>query len=181
MWSSFLRCSRPVLGPARKDIVRKRPVRIRILSISALASGRTRAPRTMHNQRTEAIRHKEARSHASRIAQGRHQSNRVIGPAIQRTGDRLRSAAGDSVRPDRPSDPHRISLAGGDGDESWEANDAPPASAEVWGPGYGTESNYLRLYVRQLRQKLVDDPARPQWITTEPGLGYRWLQEPARE
>jgi two-component system KDP operon response regulator KdpE len=52
---------------------------------------------------------------------------------------------------------------------------------KVWGPGYGTESNYLRLYVRQLRQKLGDDPARPKWITTEPGLGYRWLQEPARD
>jgi two-component system KDP operon response regulator KdpE len=51
----------------------------------------------------------------------------------------------------------------------------------VWGPGYGTESNYLRLYVRQLRQKLADDPAQPKWITTEPGLGYRWLPEPARE
>ena len=50
---------------------------------------------------------------------------------------------------------------------------------KVWGPGYGTESNYLRLYVRQIRQKLHDDPARPKWITTEPGLGYRWLQETA--
>jgi two-component system, OmpR family, KDP operon response regulator KdpE len=48
----------------------------------------------------------------------------------------------------------------------------------VWGPGYGTESNYLRLYVRQLRKKLNDDPANPTWITTEPGLGYRWLPEP---
>ncbi len=51
---------------------------------------------------------------------------------------------------------------------------------KVWGPGYGTESNYLRLYIRQLRQKLGDDPARPKWITTEPGLGYRWLKEPTR-
>lgn len=51
----------------------------------------------------------------------------------------------------------------------------------VWGPGYGTESNYLRLYVRQLRQKLLDDPARPTWITTEPGLGYRWLLDPNRD
>ena len=48
----------------------------------------------------------------------------------------------------------------------------------VWGPGYGTESHYLRLYVRQLRQKLHDDPAAPRWITTEPGVGYRWLPEP---
>jgi two-component system KDP operon response regulator KdpE len=50
---------------------------------------------------------------------------------------------------------------------------------KVWGPGYGTESNYLRLYVRQLRQKLGDIPSEPRWITTEPGLGYRWLPEPA--
>lgn len=49
----------------------------------------------------------------------------------------------------------------------------------VWGPGYGTESNYLRLYVRQLRQKLGDKPSEPRWITTEPGLGYRWLPEPS--
>jgi two-component system, OmpR family, KDP operon response regulator KdpE len=48
----------------------------------------------------------------------------------------------------------------------------------VWGPGYGTESNYLRLYVRQIRQKLGDMPSSPRWITTEPGLGYRWLPEP---
>src|SRR5918992_2641105 len=41
---------------------------------------------------------------------------------------------------------------------------------KVWGPQYGTESNYLRLYVRQLRQKLGDDPSSPRWITTEPGL-----------
>ena len=51
---------------------------------------------------------------------------------------------------------------------------------KVWGPGYGTESNYLRLYVRQLRQKLGDSPSEPRWITTEPGLGYRWLPEPSR-
>jgi two-component system, OmpR family, KDP operon response regulator KdpE len=49
---------------------------------------------------------------------------------------------------------------------------------KVWGPGYGTESNYLRLFVRQLRQKLRDKPSDPRWITTEPGLGYRWLAEP---
>jgi two-component system, OmpR family, KDP operon response regulator KdpE len=50
---------------------------------------------------------------------------------------------------------------------------------KVWGPGYGTESNYLRLYVRQLRQKLGDTPSSPRWITTEPGLGYRWLPDPS--
>ena len=49
---------------------------------------------------------------------------------------------------------------------------------KVWGPGYGTESNYLRLFVKQLRRKLGDKPSQPHWITTEPGLGYRWLPEP---
>ncbi len=49
---------------------------------------------------------------------------------------------------------------------------------KVWGQGYGTESHYLRLYVKQLREKLGDRPSAPVWITTEPGLGYRWLPEP---
>jgi two-component system KDP operon response regulator KdpE len=46
---------------------------------------------------------------------------------------------------------------------------------QVWGRGYGSESNYLRVYVGQLRQKLGDDAANPRLILTEPGIGYRWL------
>jgi two-component system KDP operon response regulator KdpE len=49
---------------------------------------------------------------------------------------------------------------------------------KVWGPSYQTESDYLRTFVRQLRQKLGDDPAAPRFIVTEPGLGYRWMPEP---
>jgi two-component system, OmpR family, KDP operon response regulator KdpE len=45
---------------------------------------------------------------------------------------------------------------------------------KVWGPAYQTESDYLRTFVRQLRQKLGDDSAAPRFIVTEPGLGYRW-------
>jgi two-component system, OmpR family, KDP operon response regulator KdpE len=45
---------------------------------------------------------------------------------------------------------------------------------KVWGRGYGTESPYLHVYVRQLRQKLGDDAAMPRFIITEPGVGYRW-------
>jgi len=45
----------------------------------------------------------------------------------------------------------------------------------VWGPEYGTESNYLRVYVGQLRKKLGDDAANPRLILTEPGIGYRWI------
>ena len=45
---------------------------------------------------------------------------------------------------------------------------------KVWGRGYGNESHYLHVYVRQLRQKLGDDAAMPRFIITEPGVGYRW-------
>ena len=43
----------------------------------------------------------------------------------------------------------------------------------VWGPSYEQETNYLRVYIRQLRQKIEPDPARPRHIITEPGVGYR--------
>jgi two-component system KDP operon response regulator KdpE len=52
---------------------------------------------------------------------------------------------------------------------------------KVWGPSYGTESHYLRVFMRQLRKKLGDDPNRPTYIVTEPGLGYSWKAEPERE
>jgi two-component system KDP operon response regulator KdpE len=45
---------------------------------------------------------------------------------------------------------------------------------EVWGPEYGTETQYLRVYASQLRKKLQDDPERPR-LLTEPGVGYRLL------
>jgi two-component system KDP operon response regulator KdpE len=44
---------------------------------------------------------------------------------------------------------------------------------EVWGPGYGRESNYLRVYANQLRRKLEPDPTRPRYLLTDPGQGYR--------
>jgi two-component system KDP operon response regulator KdpE len=47
----------------------------------------------------------------------------------------------------------------------------------VWGQGYGTETTYLRTYVRALRRKLGDDAASPGLIVTEPGVGYRWVAE----
>jgi two-component system KDP operon response regulator KdpE len=46
---------------------------------------------------------------------------------------------------------------------------------EVWGPAYGAESNYLHVYVTQLRRKLEPDPSRPQYLLTEPGAGYRLI------
>jgi two-component system KDP operon response regulator KdpE len=45
---------------------------------------------------------------------------------------------------------------------------------EVWGPQYQTETNYLRVHLANLRRKLEPDPARPRYLITEPGLGYRF-------
>jgi len=48
---------------------------------------------------------------------------------------------------------------------------------EVWGPRYETETNYLRVYMAQLRRKLERDPASPRHLLTEPGIGYRFVCE----
>jgi two-component system KDP operon response regulator KdpE len=44
----------------------------------------------------------------------------------------------------------------------------------VWGPEYGNEPDYLRSYVKTLRKKIEDDPGRPEYILTEPWVGYRF-------
>jgi two-component system, OmpR family, KDP operon response regulator KdpE len=49
----------------------------------------------------------------------------------------------------------------------------------VWGPGYADATGNLRLYMAQLRRKLEPDPARPRWLLTEPGMGYRYQPDPA--
>jgi two-component system KDP operon response regulator KdpE len=49
--------------------------------------------------------------------------------------------------------------------------------AEVWGPGRGDETHYVRVYMAALRRKIERDPARPRLLVTEPGVGYR-LREP---
>lgn len=45
---------------------------------------------------------------------------------------------------------------------------------DVWGPEYRTETNYLRLYLAQVRRKLEPEPSRPRYFLTEPGMGYRF-------
>ncbi len=45
---------------------------------------------------------------------------------------------------------------------------------EVWGPGYENAQGNLRLYMAQLRRKLEDEPSRPRYLLTEPGMGYRF-------
>lgn len=48
---------------------------------------------------------------------------------------------------------------------------------DVWGPNYGTETNYLRVFIAQIRRKLEPDPAVPRFFKTEPGMGYRFDDE----
>jgi two-component system KDP operon response regulator KdpE len=45
----------------------------------------------------------------------------------------------------------------------------------IWGPEYGGEAEYLRVYINRLRQKLEHDPAHPRHLLTEPGVGYRFV------
>jgi two-component system, OmpR family, KDP operon response regulator KdpE len=47
----------------------------------------------------------------------------------------------------------------------------------VWGPADADHIEYLRVYMRQLRKKLEADPERPQYILTEPGIGYRFIAD----
>ena len=50
---------------------------------------------------------------------------------------------------------------------------------KVWGPAYETETNYLRVYMAQLRQQAREpDPAHPRHLLTEPGMGYRFVRDP---
>jgi two-component system KDP operon response regulator KdpE len=51
----------------------------------------------------------------------------------------------------------------------------------VWGPDYGSEVQYLRVFIKQLRKKLEPDPARPRYILTEPWLGYRFRMSGSAE
>ncbi len=45
----------------------------------------------------------------------------------------------------------------------------------IWGPEYGGEAEYLRVYINRLRQKLEPDPTNPRYLLTEPGVGYRFV------
>lgn len=52
---------------------------------------------------------------------------------------------------------------------------------DVWGPEYQEHTHYLRLYMGQLRSKLEQNPARPEFLLTEPGIGYRLLDNNAQD
>ncbi len=118
-----------------------------------------------------------ARMRATQRRVGRRGDDRAVlrfGGLVVDLGRRLVSVAGEAVH----LTPTEYSLLG--------AMVAHPGKLlthrwllqTVWGTAYGDESNYLRVYVRQLRQKLGDRADAPRLILTEPGVGYRWLPEP---
>ena len=45
----------------------------------------------------------------------------------------------------------------------------------IWGPGYINQSQYLRVFIAQIRKKIEDDPNRPEYLLTESGVGYRFI------
>jgi len=49
--------------------------------------------------------------------------------------------------------------------------------ADVWGPGHDADTHYLRIYMKQLREKLERDPVRPRYLLTETGIGYRMVAD----
>jgi two-component system KDP operon response regulator KdpE len=51
--------------------------------------------------------------------------------------------------------------------------------SEVWGPSHIGQTHYLRIYMKQLRDKLEEDPVRPRYLVTETGVGYRLLADEA--
>jgi two-component system KDP operon response regulator KdpE len=53
----------------------------------------------------------------------------------------------------------------------------PQLLREVWGPAHDTQAHYVRVYMAHLRHKLETEPARPRYLLTEPGVGYRLVTD----
>ena len=109
---------------------------------------------------------------------------RRAGP-VGRAGARRRSDQGrpgkasrHRQRQARPPDAARVPHPARARPEPRQAPDAPRDPAGGLGPAYGDESNYLHVYVSQLRKKLEADPASPRLLLTEPGAGYRLVDQP---
>jgi two-component system, OmpR family, KDP operon response regulator KdpE len=96
-----------------------------------------------------------------------------VGPlAIDREGRSVRRN-GDLVH----LTPHEFDLLRVLGEHEGKLMTHARILREVWGPAYQRESNYLHVYVSQLRRKIEDDPARPRLLLTAPGIGYRLIAE----
>lgn len=118
-----------------------------------------------------------------RVAQ-RHADRGVMHEAIIRTGDLVIDLAARQVL--RGGKPIRLTpteynllrvLAGNIG----RVLTHRAILREVWGPGYQQDTQLLRGFIAQVRQKIEHTPNRPRYIMTEPGVGYRMLEHPPEE
>jgi two-component system, OmpR family, KDP operon response regulator KdpE len=110
-------------------------------------------------------------------------AKRVIRDPVQPAGEAGSSPAGEPERPPVPAEDIRLTPTEWHLLEVLLRNPGKLLSqrqllAEVWGPGYADAAGNLRLYMAQLRRKLEPDPARPRWLLTEPGMGYRYQPGP---
>ena len=98
----------------------------------------------------------------------------------RRAARRPRRPRGDVRRASRVQlTPHEYELLTAADAQRGQAPDPQGDPREVWGEAYADESHYLHVYVSQLRRKLEPDPARPRYILTEPGVGYRLVDPTA--
>ena len=119
---------------------------------------------------------------AARPAAGRAAANRALrraGDRDRRSRRRSREALGHRRRQAGPPDPAPVRAA----PRSSPLNEGKLLThrtllQEVWGPGYGSESNLLHVNISQLRRKIEPDRGPPRYLLTEPGAGYR-LVDPA--
>jgi two-component system, OmpR family, KDP operon response regulator KdpE len=115
------------------------------------------------------------RAAARRVGAGEDLPRIKLGDlTIDLAAKRVTSPAGDDVRL-TPTEWHLLEVLLRNPGKLLSRNQL---LTEVWGPGYADATGNLRLYMAQLRRKLEPDPARPRWLITEPGMGYRYQPSP---
>ena len=152
-----------------------------VLSARDTEAGQGRRPgRRRRRLRHQAVRHgRTARPHPRRAAPRRTRRRRPPVVDHRRVHHRPRRQARHHRRPARSASP-RPNGTCSRSSSATPASSSPSSSccSEVWGPAYETETNYLRVHLANLRRKLEPDPARPRYLITEPGIGYRFTGEP---
>ena len=91
-----------------------------------------------------------------------------------RLHDRLRREAGAAGRRDHPAHPDAVAHRRSARAQRGKLVTYEQVLHEVWGPTYGKETNYLRVFMTQIRHKLEPVPAHPTYFLTEPGIGFRF-------
>jgi two-component system, OmpR family, KDP operon response regulator KdpE len=115
------------------------------------------------------------RAAARRVGAGEDLPRIKLGDlTIDLAAKRVTSPAGDDVRL-TPTEWHLLEVLLRNPGKLLSRNQL---LTEVWFPGYADATGNLRLYMAQLRRKLEPDPARPRWLITKPGMGYRYQPSP---